>query len=296
VFLPENYNWAFYDDAMLAELIRSGQPAEQVAAMRDVVTRSFEAAMRWCASLVQRSDIELVIRPRPSTSPALFRARVEESIGPLPPRMSISSRDTVRDWVLASDVVVSSYSTALIEAAVAGKPSFILKPVPMPESLQSEWHALLPHLHSQEELIKAVSAPPVDASPLSRWAQSALMSRGDPILRIADELARIRAGSVPVPEPPPWWSVTPKGPFGVPPRVWHELRRRFPTSMWPPFRRVDPELLGDVAAAYEVPERVRRWEPILDEYLASVAAGSAPEGAGPVAVAPKGDARPAPAG
>ena len=44
-------------------------------------------------------------------------------------------------------------------------------------------------------MIAAVVAPPGDGdSPLALWAQSALMSKGDPILRIADELARIRAG------------------------------------------------------------------------------------------------------
>jgi hypothetical protein len=295
VFLPENYNWAFYDDAMLAELIRSGQPAAQVAAMREVVTTSFEAAMHWCAALARRSDIELIIRPRPSTSARSFRARVEEIVGPLLPRMSITARDTVRDWILASDVVISSYSTALIEAAVAGKPSFILEPVTLPESLRSEWHALLPHLRFEDEMIAAVVAPPRDGdSPLALWAQSALMSKGDPILRIADELARIRAGSARIPEPPPWWSVTPRARFGVPPRIWYELRRRFPTSLWPPFRRVDPELLGDVAAAQAVPERVQRWGPILDEYLASVD-GPAAEDSGPVAVASPSDARPAPA-
>jgi surface carbohydrate biosynthesis protein len=297
VFLPENYNWAFYDDAMLAEVIRSGQTTAQVAAMREVVTNSFEAAMRWCAALARRSDVELIIRPRPTTSPKLFRARVEEIVGPLSPRMSITARDTVRDWILASDVVISSYSTALIEGAVAGKPSFILNPVPLPDSLHSAWQTLLPHLRSEEEMIAAVFAPPQDGdSPLAGWARSSLMSRGDPILRIADELARIRAGKARIPEPPPWWSITKGARFGIPPRIWYELRKRFPTSLWPPFWRVDPEVRGDVAAAQEVPERVRRWGPILDEYLASGAASPALEGTGDVAVAPPSDARPAPAG
>lgn len=271
VFLPENYNWAFYDDAMLAELIRSGQPADQVAAMRDVVTASFEAAMRWCAALAQRQDVELIIRPRPATSPELFRRRVEEVVGTLPPRMSVSVRETVREWILASDVVISSYSTSLIEAAIAGRPSFILEPVPWPESLHNPWHGLLPHLCSEGALMAAVDAPPGDGnSPLAQWAQTTLMGRGDPIVRIADELARILARSVPIPEPPPWWSIAPEARFGMPRRLLYELRRRFPTSVWPAFRRVDPMLVQDVAAVREVPDRVRRWGPILDTYLASI--------------------------
>ena len=291
VFLPENYNWAFYDDAMLAELIRSGQPTAQVAAMRKVVTTSFEASMRWCAALARRSDIELIIRPRPATSPERFRMRVEEVVGTLPPHLNITVRDTVREWILASDVVMSSYSTSLIEAAVAGRPSYILEPVPWPESLHADWHALLPHLRTEEEVMAAVLTPREGGdSPLARWARSALMSTGDPIVRIADELARIRAGSVPIPEPPPWWSITPEARFGIPPRLLYELRRRFPTSLWPPFRRADPMLVGDVAAAQEVPERVRRWGPILDEYLASVDAGPTVEGSGADRVAPSSGA------
>jgi len=281
VFLPENYNWAFYDDAMLAELIRSGQPAAQVAAMREVVTKSFEAAMRWCSAVARRADVELIIRPRPTTPPQLFRNRLEEIIGRLPTNISITVSETVREWILASDVVISSYSTSLIEAAVAGRPSFILEPIPWPESLHIEWHDLLPHLRSEEELIATVSTPPKDhESPLGRWARSALMSRGDPIVRIADELAAIRSGSVPVPDPPPWRSITPEVHSAIPPRLLYELRRRFPTSLWLPFRRVDPMLVGDVAAAHHVPERVLRWGPILDEYLESIPlsrAGAAPQ-------------------
>ncbi len=279
VFLPENYNWAFYDDAMLAELIRSGQPADQVAAMREVVTASFEAAMRWCASLAQRGDVELVIRPRPATSPALFRARVIEVLGTLPPHLHISVADTVREWILASDVVLSSYSTSLIEAAVAGRPSFILEPVPWPESLRIAWHDHVPHVRSEQQLLDAVLAPSSGGdSALATWARTALMSRGDPIVRIADQLARIHARTVPVPEPPPWWSVTPEPRLGMPRRAYYHLRRGFPTSLWPPFRRVDPTIAGDVAAAAEVPERVRRWGPILDPYLASLPKDLDPEG------------------
>jgi surface carbohydrate biosynthesis protein len=269
VLLPENYNWAFYDDAMLAELIRNGVPATQVAEMREVVTTSFEAAMRWCATLARRPDVELIIRPRPTTPPAQFRTRMEEVVGALSPRIIVNNSDTVRDWILVSDMVISSYSTTLIEAAVAGRPAFILEPLPWPDSLRSPWHSLVPHLHSEEDLIAALDMPAEGDSPLAEWARSTLLGTGDPIIRIADELARIRAGVVPIPEPPPWWTITPKAPFGLPQRLHYELRRHFPTSLWPPLRRVHAMYVRDVAAAQEVPARIRRWGPILEDYLAS---------------------------
>ena len=53
VFFPENYNWAFYEPPMLEQMVRDGQSLEQVQAMRELVTRSFEVAMRWCAALAR---------------------------------------------------------------------------------------------------------------------------------------------------------------------------------------------------------------------------------------------------
>jgi len=272
VFFPENYNWAFYEPPMLEQMIRDGQSVEQVSAMRDLVTRSFEVAMRWCAALARRGGVEVIVRPRPATSIDVFRRRVEEVLIDIPSGMSIVQRDTVRDWVLASDVVVSSYSTTLIEAGVAAKPAFIVEPIGWSESLSQGWHSLVPRVRTEDQFIAAVTDTAARANDvLGGWARSTLLAKGDPILRIADHLAAVHRGAVPVPPPAPWQSITLPSRYPLPRRVLFELRRhvlpRLPAPASPP---IQAESLEDVAAMSEVPARVRRWQPILDEYLASL--------------------------
>ncbi|MGZ8758426.1 MAG: hypothetical protein ACXWXC_10830, partial [Aeromicrobium sp.] len=175
-----------------------------------------------------------------------------------------------RDWVLASDVVVSSYSTTLIEAGVAAKPAFIVEPIGWPESLSQGWHSLVPRVRTEDQFIAAVTDTAARANDvLGGWARSTLLAKGDPILRIADHLAAIHRGAVPVPLPAPWQSITLPSRYPLPRRVLFELRRhvlpRLPAPASPP---IQAESLEDVAAMSEVPARVRRWEPILEPYLA----------------------------
>ena len=272
VFFPENYNWAFYEPPMLEQMVRDGQSVEQVQAMRESVTRSFEAAMQWCAVLADREDVEVIVRPRPATPVDVFRRRVEEVLPRIPPRLSFIQRDTVREWVLASDVVMSSYSTTLIEASIAGKPAYIVEPIPWPASLRQEWHSLVRRVGSQDEFIAAATgAAAGDANALEGWARSTMLANGDPIVRIADHLAAIRRGTVTTPSPAPWRSITLPGGHPLPERILFELRRHIPGPSRAPARlAIDPESLGDVAALADLPDRVRRWQPILDGYLDSL--------------------------
>jgi surface carbohydrate biosynthesis protein len=273
VFFPENYNWAFYEQAMLEQMIRDGQPVEQVSGMRDQVTSSFEQTMRWCARLAELDKVELVIRPRPATPVHTFRRRVGEVLGRIPAGMTIVADDTVRDWILASDLVVSSYSTSLIEASLAGKPAYIVEPIEWPWSLHQEWHDLAPRLTSMTDFVTVASGPGDAAlsAPLADWARRELMSHGDSILRIADGLARVRRGDVPVPAPASWESLTLPSRHKLPSRLVYELRRhvrpRLPAAARGP---IEEELRRDVATVSEVPERVRRWTVVLDTYLATI--------------------------
>lgn len=272
IFFPENYNWAFYDRSMLDQMVRDGQPATQVASMRDDVTRAFEAAMRWCVRLATVRGIELIIRPRPSTPVADFTARVKAVVGHLPPGMKILSDATVRDWILASDVVVSSYSTSLIEASIAGRPAYIVEPRPWPDELHQPWHDLAPRLTSEESLIETAvrRSDPGDAAPLAKWARESLLSRGDPIILIADQLALIRDGTVPSPPPAPWRSITLPSRWPVPPLAVYAIRRYLKPLLPAATTAMADEYRPDVAAMVTIPDLMRRWQPIIDPYLAAI--------------------------
>jgi len=269
VFFPENYNWAFYDESMLRQMVADGQSQAEVDAMRAFATRSFEAAMDWCRQLVVDTDIELILRPRPATVPAQMRLRVEERTGPLPPRFHILQEETVREWILASDLIISSYSTSLIEAAVAGRPILMLEPLLLPQSLVQAWHHLVPRAREYPQLRQAVLAPmPQVAEPLASWAEGQLLSEGDPLSAMAHSLARLLRGETSPPPTATRASVTWGCPTGVPLLAWWGWKylRSF-VSQYKALSGIGhvpaADIVSDVAAKKTVAERCAHWKACL---------------------------------
>lgn len=272
VFFPENYNWAFYEDQMLRQMVADGQAQEDVDAMRAFATRSFEEVMGWCRRLVEESGAELILRPRPSTVPARMCERVEAAIGPLPPNFHILQEETVREWILAADMVVSSYSTSLIEAAVAGREILMLEPEPLPECLIQAWHPLAPRAASYAAFAEAVAAafakPRQSHATLAAWATERLLGAGDPLRATVDLLEGLCCGEVPRPPVATRASVTYGCPKGLPWFAWWlwKYARTF-VSQYKALsgvRHIPPsDIVADVAAKRTVPARCARWRTFL---------------------------------
>ncbi len=270
IFFPENYNWAFYDESMLKQMIRDGQPAEQVHSMREFSLRSFEAVIKWCSKLNEYDDIELIIRPRPATILTDFQDRVQNILGPINNRMRIIPNETVREWIMASQLVISSYSTSLIEAAIAGKSSYMLEPLPLPGSLYQNWHELITHISTESQFLDVCHHGTYNEenNKLGNWARSAMMSRGDSIRNIVDYLVKICQGLVPLPSKPPARSILLPGTY--PPEL--------PLMLAPLYQRlrhrkinqshaieVHPEYQDDVTLLSDIPRRLKKWEEILGD-------------------------------
>lgn len=272
VFFPENYNWAFYDEGMLNQMIRDGQKPADIYEMKEFSTRSFEAVIRWCKALVDRGDIELIIRPRPATLPEDFVVKIKGIIHFIPERMHITQQESVREWILASDTVISSYSTSLIETAISGKAAYMLEPYPLPVSLRHEWYELLPHLTTEKEFLDVVLLGSEDSvsKRLEEWARSVMLSRGDPIWNLADYLARLCHGEIQPPPIPSRKSVTLSG--GVPLPSWLRFEYgKLRTKLFPPelipLDQVHPEYKYDVTSQGEIDGRVRKWSEFLSSYI-----------------------------
>jgi SAM-dependent methyltransferase len=87
--------------------------------------------------------------------------------------------------------VISSYSTSLIEAAVARKPVWMFEPIPIPEGLYCEWYDHVDRIKSTEEFLGACGdqAEAGGDESLREWAHANLLSCGDPLQRLALRLA-----------------------------------------------------------------------------------------------------------
>ncbi len=271
VFFPENYNWAFYSAEVIENYIRLGQPAAEVYAMRDFSRASFAEVIRWCCAAAAGGEIELIIRPRPATQSDEFKSAVSAVMATLPGNMRIIKDETVREWILASDVVVSSHSTSLIEAAVAGKPSYMLLPSPMPPALQLEWHQLAPHVASQAEFERVCfsAAGGAENNSLCAWAHAVIMAHGDAISNLADYLARLVRGALPRPLPVQRYDIpTPQGQtiangFQFRAQQLHRKYQHLSVQL-----RRKPAVPGwmfekDIISQAEIDRRTARWRTVL---------------------------------
>lgn len=272
VFFPENYNWAFYDEGMLNQMIGDGQKPDEVYGMKEFSSKSFETVINWCKALADRGDIELILRPRPSTLLDDFVVKIKEILNIIPERMHINQQESVREWILASDTVVSSYSTSLIEAAIAGKAAYMLEPYSLPASLCQEWHKLLPHLTTEQEFMDISLFGSADSlsKPLEDWARSTMLSQGDPIWNLVDYLARLCRGKIEPPPIPSRKSVTLPERSLLPSWFLFEysrLRMRLQPPEPIPFDQVHPERKHDVISSGEINERVSKWNEFLSSYI-----------------------------
>ncbi len=190
LFVPENYGAAFYPDAYVDQMVRWGAPAEQAHGYREFARRSLAEMCRWLRHAADETEWEVVLRPRPYTRLEAFLERVNESVGEPSGRFRVIQQGTVREWILASDVVMTSYSTSLIEAAVAQKPIAMIAPEPIPDFVHNAWYDKVPQIESQPALLGALeSRLPGSCGELHAWAVGEMMPSGDPIANMAAWMA-----------------------------------------------------------------------------------------------------------
>ncbi len=202
LFVPENYRWAFAEGKLGFFTSLGGDQADMerlVAYSKDALADLF----RQLSALSSRADLEIIFRPRPAVSMAEMKAFARGALGDVPGGPRFIKEGSVREWILASDAVLSSYSTSLVEAAVAGKPGAMFEPQPLPAGLHAAWYDHAPRVKSAAD-IAAFCEAGHPSGPLSAWAHQNLLALGDPLERLAWKLhglARTAAAARPGPLP-----------------------------------------------------------------------------------------------
>ena len=197
VFVPENYRWAFFKDAKLRRLAGHGVSEADLFEMRDYCARSLPKLVKWCAGLAADPGVEVILRPRPATREADMDGVIGKVLKASPRRFHLIKQGSAREWVIASDAVVSSYSTVLIEGALAGKSVLRVAPEPTPAALHYDWCDLVPAVETRDAFISACLAADSGDSggPLKAWAEQTFFAAGDPVDRLVEGLAEvIKAG------------------------------------------------------------------------------------------------------
>jgi surface carbohydrate biosynthesis protein len=264
LFIPENYGAAFTSDTVMNDKITNGMDPVDAIKYREFAAQSLHVVIQWCARASKSNDIEIIFRPRPAISYQKMQEFFTNVLPEIPDGLKIIKDHTVREWILASDVVMSSYSTTLIEAAIAEKPIAMLEPIPFPDYLDASWYNMVPKIVNYDDFIKAISLPSPDSYQcLKRWAETEMMSRGDPIQGVVNLMLAVKKGGIRIPE---IYTKKPdeSGIRGLLNRSldhFHSLKSQFFVQQ----PKIVEDYENDYFASGDVAQRVARWKKILNE-------------------------------
>lgn len=184
IFIPENFKWAFFSDERLKEIEKDGGSIVEMEKMREFCISSLSMLVQWCGQISVNPKIEIIFRPRPAVNSDLMKQYIKGKISKIPSNFHVIKDKSVREWVLASEVSISSYSTTLIEAAIAGKDSYMAMPVPIPDALHCDWYSMINQLTTYEEFERACSGPSAEipgGNRLKKWAIDNMLAHGDAV-------------------------------------------------------------------------------------------------------------------
>jgi hypothetical protein len=193
-----------------------------------------------------------------------FREAVNKILPEIPAHLHVIQHGSVREWILASDVILSSHSTSLIEGAVAGKPVFMVEPYPLPASLKVAWQNLLTHIKTCDELIQICSGGmQTDDSRLKDWARGTMMGGGDSIRNLAGFITTLLYGETDAPPPPLRAVATPSLKWIPPAAAWAIYRRVKQGLRFRATGGIEPEFVKDALSRDEVENRIETMSRLL---------------------------------
>jgi surface carbohydrate biosynthesis protein len=258
ILFPESYQYAFLNDRQLRSLVEyQNADFSLLREARDYSERSLRRLLVWANELRAAMDPIFILRPRPSTPPRQVTDLIRQTIGALPRNMAIIKSESVREWILAADHVISSHSTTLIEAALAGKPIHVFAPEAIPKSLAAEWHGLVSTLKDKDTFLQSLRQCPIgpNGAQLAAWARTQFAGY-DPLEVIAATIARLRHDAR---------SLSKRSTFLPPPL---EQRGKSPVNIVIDIARklrskLRPRSREDAFGSLDVAYRVSRWKQVL---------------------------------
>lgn len=271
ILFPENFGHAFVSDEFLkTTYVDRGVSFNEVNTMREFACKSLEYSLNWCASIASDKNLELIIRPRPAIPLSKFVDRAHKILGVIPNGMHFIKEESIREWIMASDLVISSYSTCLVDAAFANKAAYMIEPYPVPNFLHSDWHDYIDHIRTQEEFINICKNNylPTENNKLGMWARDLMYARGDAIQNLAGFFAQLCSGEIQKPPTVSRKLITRYGRFRIPKWALFEYRKLKTKKNRRKGNHVDAENFyeNEYNAEREIDQRIKKWAKILNSY------------------------------
>lgn len=200
ILIPENFNPAFHGPEKVDEYVAAGEDRAEIEAYFQWARDSLDSLVEW---LMETPDtVEVIFRPRPGIGMQAYKERLGGRMNLLPKSVKMLDDMTVREWILACDAVASNLSTSLMEAALAGKQTFVIAPYPFPPKVMIDWQSLVTQIQTKEQYFQALDGSfEGNPAPLAEWVTSTMMPMGDPIAKLADWLAEVHKEAMALPKP-----------------------------------------------------------------------------------------------
>ena len=152
LFLPMNYGWAFSSNSEIEAKINKGFPEEYAWNYRDYSQKCIKEFVKFAYEISKSDEYEIIIRPHPSISCDQYLELFADEIGVIPSSIKFSKEYSIREWISASDIVGSSWSTSVWDAVNVGKLGFLFTPYERPESHEVWWNVLVPNINKAEDV------------------------------------------------------------------------------------------------------------------------------------------------
>ncbi len=191
IFFPENYRWAFLSPTKKQKFASEGLSTKNIKSLSAFCNSSLYEVLHWFLDR-KKSNYIFILRPRPATTKQQFMNIINKIAGKIPSDVFIIKNESVRNWVLASDVVVSSYSTTLLEASVGEKPSFILEPKPIHPLLRYSWFKFIKSIKAKRELDSIIGSNPNSKNKsLQKWIEKEYFTNPTPIKNLCNYIGKL---------------------------------------------------------------------------------------------------------
>lgn len=159
LFFPMTCLHAFSDNNHLKRIIRSGLDESMVVGRRDYVNRTLSTIFKWIADVDKKIDASrflFILRPHPSIAISQYERKFREVVGYVPSHVFIIKDLNAHEWLFASEVCYTNYSSLALDAAVIKKMAYLLEPEPFPKYLSYEWFDAFKKIKSFDEFYKSI--------------------------------------------------------------------------------------------------------------------------------------------
>ena len=132
IFLPMNYGWAFMDDKAVEFRISRGYDREKAYEHRNFAYKSLVEFIHFLEKLSNLKEYQVILRSHPGVTTEQWKSKIKEVLEKNLDNIYFNKEYSIREWIVASDIIGSNWSTSVLDAQTIGKKVFFHLSFPKP--------------------------------------------------------------------------------------------------------------------------------------------------------------------